>query len=93
MLSERAEARDRFKTAEGRFRLLTERKTGLQPFNYQRSSRLTLASLHGGAEEGTWIIFNVGDAVNVCRYDSTHKVGCGRLELCAGTQAHPPLPH
>ncbi|GIL43152.1 hypothetical protein Vafri_973 [Volvox africanus] len=66
-------ARNRFKTAEGRFHLHTERTTGLQPFNYQRSTRLTLANLQGGQEDGQWIVFNVGDCINICSYDATNK--------------------
>ncbi|KAG2495709.1 hypothetical protein HYH03_006309 [Edaphochlamys debaryana] len=65
--------RNRFKTAEGRFVLHAERTTGLQPFNYQRSPRLTLAQLQGGAEEGAWILFNIGECLNIARYDATHK--------------------
>ncbi|GFR41197.1 hypothetical protein Agub_g1867 [Astrephomene gubernaculifera] len=66
-------ARDRFKTAEGRFHLHTERVTAPEPFSNQRSTRLTLASLQGGAEEGSWILFNVRDCVHISRYNMTHK--------------------
>ncbi|KXZ56614.1 hypothetical protein GPECTOR_1g553 [Gonium pectorale] len=52
-------ARNRFKTA---------------PFNYQRSTRLTLANLQVGSEvDGAWIIFNVGDYVHISPYNATHK--------------------
>ncbi len=66
--------RTRFKTAEGRFTLFSEKPSSFS-FNYQRSTRLTLASLKGGAEEGQWIVWNCGDLLNFSRYDSTQRVG------------------
>lgn len=69
----------RFKAPEGQYQLLSERTQGLIPFNYQRNTRLTHAQLFGGEEEGSWVIFNVADLVNVSRINATHGVGANRL--------------
>lgn len=68
--------RNRFKTAEGRFTLHSERTSGLA-FNYQRATRLTLATLQGGAEDGAWIVYNAGDLIHIARFDATHRVSRG----------------
>ncbi len=68
----------RFKTPEGRYELVHERTQGLVPFHYQRSTRLTLANLQaGGAEDGSYVIFNVGELVHIARRNATHKVRAG----------------
>jgi hypothetical protein len=64
----------RFKTPEGRYCLVAERTSGLVPFSYQKSTRLTLAHLSGGGpEDGLWCLYNVGDYLHIARYDATHK--------------------
>mmetsp|Transcript_15945 Transcript_15945/g.34445 ORF Transcript_15945/g.34445 Transcript_15945/m.34445 type:complete len:454 (-) Transcript_15945:734-2095(-) len=61
-----------FKTPEGRYTLQAE-KAGTIQFNYERSTRLTLATLQGGPEDGSWIVYNVGDVMNFVRHDVIHK--------------------
>ena len=64
-----------FKAPEGRYELVGERLGGLCNFNAARMPRLSLAQLSGGDEAGTYLLFSVGDALHVCRYAETAKVG------------------
>lgn len=62
------------KTSEGKYVLHSERLSGTVQFMHRRGTRLTVASLHGGNEEGMYMIFNVGDYLNICPFDSTDRV-------------------
>ena len=70
----RSQIRSRFKTPEGRYSLCLEKTAGLIPFNYSRSTRLSLAALQGGGEAGAWVIYNVGDNLHLCRQEATARV-------------------
>ncbi|GBF89015.1 hypothetical protein Rsub_01514 [Raphidocelis subcapitata] len=63
----------RFKATDGRYTLLSERTSGLIPFQGGRATRLTLATLRGGAEAGRYVIFNVSEQLLVCAHDATNK--------------------
>lgn len=70
--------RTRFKGPEGVYQLYAEKASGTTQFNYHRPTRLTLASLASSgstsnSEDGTWIIYNVGDQILLCRHNA--KVG------------------
>lgn len=77
-----------FKTSEGRYLLWSERTTGLIPFQNGRATRLTVATLRGGAEQGQYMVFNVGEQLHICPYDGTDKVRAGgfvtQLASCSG---------
>lgn len=60
--------------AEGRYVLHSAKTVGLVPFAMRRSTRLTIATLHGGEEEGMYMIYNVGDYLHVSPFDATEKV-------------------
>jgi hypothetical protein len=68
--------KNQFKVPEGRYVLHSEKSTGLVPFAMRRTTRLTVATLHGGDEEGMYMIYNVGDYLHVAPFNSTEKVGC-----------------
>jgi hypothetical protein len=72
-----------FKVSEGRYVLHTTKALGLVRFAMRRTSRLTIATLHGGEEEGMYMVYNVGDYLHVAPFDATDKVGAG----CWGTAA------
>jgi hypothetical protein len=40
----------------------------------RRTTRLTIATLHSGDEEGMYMVYNVGDYLHVAPFDSTEKV-------------------
>lgn len=63
-----------FKCPEGRYVLHSEKTLGLVPFAMRRTTRLTIATLHGGEEEGMYMVYNVGDYLHVTPFDSTEKV-------------------
>lgn len=65
----------RFKATDGRYTLVSERTSGLIPFQGGRATRLTLAALRGGAEQGRYIVFNVSEQLLICAHDATDKVG------------------
>lgn len=56
----RNSTRVRFKGPEGRWLLHMDKGPALSTFSFQRGTRLTLANLQGGPEEGIWLIYNVG---------------------------------
>lgn len=66
--------RTSFKATDGRYVLHSEKTHGLVQFQARKATRLTLAELHGGNEEGVYIVYNVGDYLHVCPYDATEKV-------------------
>jgi hypothetical protein len=68
------EQRTAFKATDGRYELHSEKTHGLVQFASRRGTRLTLAELHGGNEEGVYIVYNVGDYLNISPYDATEKV-------------------
>eukprot|EP00878_Enallax_costatus_P025536 GHUV01027323.1.p1 GENE.GHUV01027323.1~~GHUV01027323.1.p1 ORF type:complete len:186 (+),score=25.84 GHUV01027323.1:312-869(+) len=65
--------KNHFKVPEGRYVLHSEKTLGLVPFMMRRSSRLTIAALHGGEEEGMYMVYNVGDYLHVAPFDATEK--------------------
>ncbi len=65
--------RNQFKTPEGRYLLQSDKVHGTIAFNHLRATRLTLASLQGGAEEGKYLVYNVGEALYICRHDAVAK--------------------
>lgn len=66
--------KNQFKVPEGRYVLHSEKTVGLVPFVMRRTTRLTIAALHGGEEEGMYMVYNVGDYLHVCPFDATEKV-------------------
>jgi hypothetical protein len=72
-------------SAARRYVLHSEKTTGLVPFAMRRTTRLTIATLHGGDEEGMYMIYNVGDYLHVAPFDSTEKVR-QQLQLSAAQQ-------
>lgn len=77
-----------FKAPEGRYLLHSEKQVGLVPFAMRRTTRLTIATLHGGEEEGMYMIYNVGDYLHIAPFDATEKVGgsstrASIMALCA----------
>ena len=76
-----------FKAPEGRYELVGDRLGGLCNFNAARMPRLSLAQLTGGDEAGTYLLFSVGDALHVCRYAETAKVGGAASALPLRMQA------
>eukprot|EP00775_Hariotina_reticulata_P004222 gene4222-4471_t len=65
--------KNQFKVPEGRYVLHSEKNTGLVPFAMRRTTRLTVATLHGGEEEGMYMIYNVGDYLHVAPFNCTEK--------------------
>lgn len=57
-----------------RYALHSEKTIGLVPFAMRRTTRLTIATLHGGDEEGMYMVYNVGDYLHVAPFDATDKV-------------------
>ena len=101
-----SKVKNKFKTPEGRWALLSERTFGALPFNHHRSTRMTLARLppaadqpSGGAEDvGPWLIYNIGEFVYIAKADSTRNVRgapCGmRMVLqqpAMGARRWPPV--
>lgn len=84
-------ARTQFKTGEGRYALWSERTAGLVPFANGRATRLTLAALRGGAEQGQYMVFNVAEHLHICAYDGTDKEPLRSLVLnpAAVRDGHP----
>lgn len=80
-LSERDNIRQHFRAPEGVYRLHSEKVTGLVSFLSQRSTRLTVASLRGGNEEGEYIILNVGDTLQICPLGGNDKEPLRSLQL------------
>ena len=72
-MDKRQSLRSHFKSPEGRYVLRSEKLTGLHPFQSQKGTRLTLASLQGGAEAGDYIVYNVGDAIHISHFNATDK--------------------
>jgi hypothetical protein len=62
-----------FKTSEGRYQLWSERTGGLIPFQSGRATRLTLASLRGGAEQGHYMLLNVGEQLHICPFGAADR--------------------
>jgi hypothetical protein len=69
-----SEVKSYFKVPEGRYVLHSAKTTGLVPFAMRRTTRLTIATLHGGNDEGMYMIYNVGDYLHVSPFDATDKV-------------------
>jgi hypothetical protein len=69
-----SDVKRQFKVPEGRYVLHTAKEMGLVPFAMRRTTRLTIATLHGGVEEGMYMIYNVGDYLHVSPFDATEKV-------------------
>lgn len=69
-----AEVKSHFKVPEGRYVLHSAKTMGLVPFAMRRTTRLTIATLHGGDEEGMYMIYNVGDYLHITPFDATEKV-------------------
>ena len=77
-----SKVKNKFKTPEGRWALLSERTFGALPFNHHRSTRMALARLppaadqpSGGAEDvGPWLIYNIGEFVYIAKADSAKNV-------------------
>lgn len=71
-----SEVKSQFKVpSEGRYVLHSAKTMGLVPFAMRRTTRLTIATLHGGDEEGMYMVYNVGDYLHVAPFDATEKVG------------------
>lgn len=70
-----------FKVPEGRYVLHSAKQSGLVPFALRRTTRLTIATLHGGDEEGMYMVYNVGDYLHVSPFDATEKVSLSRNSL------------
>lgn len=71
-----SEVKSHFKVpSEGRYVLHSAKTMGLVPFAMRRTTRLTIATLHGGDEEGMYMVYNVGDYLHVVPFDATEKVG------------------
>ena len=69
------DVRTHFKTPEGRYTLHSAKTAGTVQFQMRRpGTRLTVAALHGGAEEGLYMVFNVGELLHVTPFDATDKV-------------------
>ena len=85
-----SKVKGKFKAPEGRYQLLCERSYGVLPFNYQRSTKLSLGRLEGGEDAGSWLIYNVGEFVYIARADSTKTVSlpspqspcAAEIEMC-----------
>ncbi len=74
----------RFKTPEGRYDLVAERNQNTAVFHYQRCTRLCLATLQlGTAEDGQYLLYNVGEFVYINRATNIHKVRARQVaEVC-----------
>lgn len=75
--------KNQFKVPEGRYVLHSAKTCGLVPFAMRRTTRLTIATLHGGDEEGMYMVYNVGDYLHVSPFDATEKVR-GHSSPCFG---------
>lgn len=85
-----AEVKSQFKVpSEGRYVLHSSKSMGLVPFAMRRTTRLTIATLHGGGEEGMYMVYNVGDYLHVSPFDATEKV---RAQAVAHTLAYATAP-
>lgn len=69
-----SEVKNHFKVPEGRYVLHSAKTVGLVPFAMRRTTRLTIATLHGGEEEGMYMVYNVGDYLHIAPFDATEKV-------------------
>lgn len=78
-----------FKSPEGRYLLHSEKQVGLVPFAMRRTTRLTIATLNGGEEEGMYMIYNVGDYLHIAPFDATEKVGAAAAPRRRPTSAAP----
>jgi hypothetical protein len=77
-----SEVKSHFKApSEGRYVLHSAKTLGVVPFAMRRTTRLTIATLHGGDEEGMYMVYNVGDYLHVAPFDATEKVGHNRALL------------
>ncbi|GAX85219.1 hypothetical protein CEUSTIGMA_g12639.t1 [Chlamydomonas eustigma] len=66
--------KNKFKTPEGRYTLLFEKLYGTVQFDYQRSTKITIARIDASSEDpGPWLIYNIGDLVNICKQDTSKK--------------------
>jgi hypothetical protein len=77
-----AEVKNYFKVPEGRYELHSARTMGLVPFAMRRTTRLTIATLHGGEQEGMYMVYNVGDYLHITPFDATEKVRAQQLRIC-----------
>jgi hypothetical protein len=75
-----------------RYALHSEKTTGLVPFAMRRTTRLTIATLHSGDEEGMYMVYNVGDYLHVAPFDSTEKVWQQRQQHLLHCVCHMCLP-
>jgi len=62
---------------EGDYPLHSEKQHGLIAFSARRGTRLTLAEIPEGPEEGVYVVYNVGDYLHIAAYDATEKVRGG----------------
>jgi hypothetical protein len=77
--------KNKFKTPEGRYTLLSEKLYGTLPFDYQRRTKIILARLDASSEDpGPWIVYNIGDFLHICKQDTTKRVSSIRAteEYC-----------
>lgn len=79
--------KNQFKVPEGRYVLHSEKTLGLIPFVLRRTTRLSIATLHGGAEEGMYMVYNVGDYLHVAPFDATEKVCTASASASASATA------
>ncbi|GMH35558.1 hypothetical protein BSKO_03426 [Bryopsis sp. KO-2023] len=69
-----ADLRRTFKTPEGAYKLKSEKRYGRMLYTIERqTTRITLALLKGGEEEGWYVIMNVGEALHICLFDACER--------------------
>lgn len=69
------EMRRTFKTPEGVYKLKVEKRHGQVPYSIERqSTRLSVGELKEGAEEGWYVLLNLGEAIHICLLDSIDRV-------------------
>ena len=77
------DVRTHFKTPEGRYSLHSAKTAGTVASQMRRPTRLTVAALHGGPEEGLYMVFNIGELLHVTPFDATDKACWACVCVCA----------
>jgi hypothetical protein len=63
------------KTPEGRYNLVSAKTSGSVMFSHKRGgTRMTLARVTGGAEDGTYILYTVAEYLHVAAFNRTDGV-------------------
>jgi hypothetical protein len=72
--TEKPTSRTHFKSSEGKYTLHTERSTGTVLFQAQRCTRISVATLQGGQEQGSWVVYNVQENLMFSRPNELDQV-------------------